>query len=182
MTEMWAAVLMNWNLLVIVLIGSALVGFAELSLPAYRARVRYRIRALISFFATLSFAMLGMTIGYLAGLSRQPTIGTVLPAVLSLVAAVGVLMIGQKLYSQLIIGKVIFVLSLMLLLGTTIGAQRREALITAQRHVRLQTMYDLEFQKDIAVREARIRAYRSQFNLPSQPVDVTAGPQSTEKE
>jgi hypothetical protein len=173
MTEVYRAIGSNLTLLVLTLIVAIIVSFAEMIVPKHRLGQAYRASSLVSFVSTLSFGMLGITIGYLSGLSRESVVGAVLPAVLSLVAGVAVLAMGKKLYAHLLVSKAVFALSFMLLLGATIGAERRETFFLAQTDARLRSLLDFEFQMDLAVREARVRAFRSQFDLSPEPVDIT---------
>ena len=73
----------------------------------------------------LGFSSLGIVAGYLTGLSRQPAVGDLIPAVLSLIGALAVYIVGKSKNSRRMVGAVIFILSVSLLLGTIWGAVTR---------------------------------------------------------
>ena len=69
--------------------------------------------------------MLGMVTGYLAGYSREPTLGTVLPSVLSLMGGLVVYLVGKESTSRVIVSVSMFVFALSLLIGCGWGAIMR---------------------------------------------------------
>jgi uncharacterized membrane protein YeaQ/YmgE (transglycosylase-associated protein family) len=80
------------------------------------------------FFAVvIAFALLGIVAGFLAGFSRAPAMGTVLPAALSLVGALAIFLVGaNKDVNQNLVAAAVIALSFSLLLGTLAGAVSRQ--------------------------------------------------------
>lgn len=73
----------------------------------------------------LAFSMLGIVAGYLTGFSRQPAVGSVLPAVLSLIGGLAVFLVGKDKESRLVVGLSVLAFSLCLAIGTTWGSVMR---------------------------------------------------------
>jgi hypothetical protein len=113
------------------------------------------------FLAVAAFALLGLVTGFLAGFSRQPAIGAVLPAVLSLVGGLSIYLIGARKVSTGFVGVCVIALSLDLLLGATWGAGAREAYEDAQKSA--------GHGKQEALVEAEIRDFRRALDLPDYP-------------
>jgi hypothetical protein len=77
------------------------------------------------FVSSAAFSMLGIATGYVTGLSREPAVNAVLPAVLSLFGALGVFMIGKDKGSRTIVGFCTFAFAVTLMLGILWGARMR---------------------------------------------------------
>jgi hypothetical protein len=79
------------------------------------------------FFSLFSFALLGTVSGFMAGFSREPVIGAVLPAALSLVGGlVMYLIVGRAAQKQGFVAGMVTALSLTLVLGALWGARQRD--------------------------------------------------------
>lgn len=74
----------------------------------------------------LSFSLLGLVTGLLAGFSREAAMGAVLPAVLSLVGALAIYLVGVEKADQALVGVCVIALSLDLLVGSIWGAVLRD--------------------------------------------------------
>jgi hypothetical protein len=80
----------------------------------------------ILFLAVLSFSVLGFVTGSLMGDSQTSVVGTVLPAVLTLLGGVAVYMIGSKgVEPQVVVSGLILCFALTLLAGSVFGLQLR---------------------------------------------------------
>ena len=81
-----------------------------------------------TFAVLLAMSLLGMVTGFLTGVSRALVIGTVLPAVLSLIAGLLLVLVGREANSdeRRLIGTCCTALTLNLLMGTLWGAVSRE--------------------------------------------------------
>lgn len=78
------------------------------------------------FLVLLSFSLLGLVTGLLAGFSRQAAMGAVLPAVLSLVGALAIYLVGVEKADQALVGVCVIALSLDLLVGSMWGSVLRD--------------------------------------------------------
>ena len=76
-------------------------------------------------FIVFSFAFLGLTAGYLSGISRESILGDVIPAILAIISGVSLYLIQQEKGDRVLVGSVIIVLSAGLLLGSLWGASAR---------------------------------------------------------
>jgi len=113
------------------------------------------------FFVILAFSMVGMVTGYLAGFSRAPALGTVLPAVLSLIGGLVVYLIGKNAESRFIVSISMFVFSLTLLMGAEWGAVMRataEEIEKSEMHLKHQAFI-----------EAEVNKFRKKLDLPPLP-------------
>lgn len=108
----WEAI---WPLLLLPIIVALLIFFAS-----FKSASRFEIMMVC-----LGFSSLGLVAGYLTSLSRQPAIGDLIPAVLSLIGALAVYMIGKVKESRIVISTAIFLFSASLLLGANWGAVTR---------------------------------------------------------
>ncbi|HEU5323021.1 MAG TPA: hypothetical protein VFX28_19605 [Methylomirabilota bacterium] len=111
-----------------------------------------------AFVVLAAFAMLGLVTGYLTGLSRQPVVGAVLPAVLSLLGGVTAFVVGRSRESRAMVGAMLFTFALTLLVGTSWGAVMRDH---GERHA--QSVQALERQAYI---ESEVNAFRQALGLP----------------
>lgn len=73
----------------------------------------------------VAFSTLGLVSGYLTSLSRQPAIGDLMPAALSLIGALSIYMIGNKQESRVAVSVGVVVFSCCLLVGANWGAVTR---------------------------------------------------------
>lgn len=109
-----------------------------------------------------AFSMLGLVAGFLTGFSRSPAVGTVLPAVLSLVAGLAVFLMGKDAAIRLLVSLSVIIFSTSLLLGTSWGAVMRQ---TAEDYtVSISTL------KQRALDELEVREYREALGLPPDAV------------
>jgi hypothetical protein len=105
------------------------------------------------FFVALPNTILGFTVGFLIGVSRSPAIGTVIPAVLTLIGGLGIYVFGTENRFKVIVGYSVVVLVGTLLYGVERGAFDRES----TREHRLNVIFE---------EEARLRAQRKNLGLP----------------
>ena len=106
----------------------------------------------------LAFSMLGLVAGYLTGFSRQPAVGAVLPAVLSLIGGLAVFLVGRDKASRTVVGLCVLIFSMNLVLGTGWGAVMRS---TAEEYRKSET-----YLKQQAFIEAQVRDFRESLGLP----------------
>jgi hypothetical protein len=140
-----------WPLLVAALATSILLAIL------YQGRALFRARLLVVF----SFAFLGIVAGFMAGLSRQPAVNAVMPAVLSLIAGLSIYLVGAKRADQGLIAICVIGLSADLMLGALWGAHARRA---------SDEYYASDLRKEWEARvERKIRDYRRGLDLPDYP-------------
>lgn len=77
------------------------------------------------FHATGAFGFLGIAAGYIAGYSREPAVGTVMPAILSLIGGLAVYVVGAKKADVRLVSLSVLALALNVVIGITWGAERR---------------------------------------------------------
>ena len=77
------------------------------------------------FVIVLSLSMLGMSTGFLIGLSQSPTVDTVIPAVLTLIGGLTIFLLDKG-KNRILIGFCILGLSITLLVGALWGAKYKE--------------------------------------------------------
>ena len=114
-----------------------------------------------TFVVIISFASLGLVTGLLAGFSRAPVVGAVLPAVLSLVAGVAVYLLGAETPNRSLVSLSIVALSTNLFIGATWGAVLRENAEEYKNRV--------EVRQTEAWMESEVRSYRRYLGLPDYP-------------
>lgn len=114
------------------------------------------------FFVVAAVSMLGIVTGYLAGFSRAPAIGTVLPAVLSLMGGLVIFLVGRNSESRVIVSVSILAFSLTLLIGGGWGAVMRD---TAEQYKKSEI-----YLKQRAFIEAEVNEFRKNLDLPPLPV------------
>jgi hypothetical protein len=78
-----------------------------------------------NFLVALSFSVLGIATGYMTGLSREPAVNAILPAVLSLIAGVSIYWIGKQESQRNLVSLSVLCLSTTLLVGAIWGARER---------------------------------------------------------
>ena len=108
-----------------------------------------------------AFSMLGLVTGYLTGFSRSPAVGTVLPAVLSLVAGLAVFLMGKDAASRTVVSLSVLIFSISLVLGTSWGALLRQ---TADDYAMSEPVL-----KQRALVEIEVREFREALGLPPDP-------------
>lgn len=123
----------------------------------------YRPRASRSkyFLVLLSFSLLGLVTGLLAGFSREAAMGAVLPAVLSLVGALAIYLVGVEKADQALVGVCVIALSLDLLIGSIWGAVLRDEYEREAKSAGAR-MRD-------ALAEVEVREFRRELGLPDSP-------------
>ena len=107
------------------LLGTALLVSSGIALVATFGVFR-SARSWHLFMAIFAFAMLGFVTGQIMAQSREPAVGTVVPAVLTLVGGVAVYVIGLKgVEAQINVSIMIFCFAFTLLVGSLFGAELR---------------------------------------------------------
>lgn len=119
---------------------------------SYKEKLLRNFSAL--FAISMPIALLGYVAGYLTGLSRSPTVGTIVPAVLTLIGGFGVYLFDTEPKKRILIGYTIFLFALVLFYGANVGALNREAGLE-------------ERLKDLSQQEFRVRNFRKNLGLPS---------------
>lgn len=142
---------------------SALVALALVF--AHKARIARRKQ----FVVLVSFALLGAVTGVLAGFSRTPAMGAVLPAVLSLVAGLAIYLVGAGKADQGLVAVCVIALAIDLLIGSMWGAVLRDE---SERDAT-----SLASRKREALMEVELRDFRRDLGLP----DVPPSPAKSEK-
>lgn len=120
--------------------------------PGGRISVFWLIR--MGIFAGVPFSIVGMTCGYMTGLSRVGAISALVPAALTLVGAVGVYLLGRGGKSAVIAAFAVVDFSVLMLLGALIGAQERGAADS------------LENQETLIEKEFELNQFRHSLGLP----------------
>lgn len=133
---------------------------ALLLMLAYKPRNTFRKYFVI----LLSFSLLGLVTGLLAGLSREAAMGAVLPAVLSLVGGLAIYLVGSEKVDQGLVGVCIIALSLDLLVGTIWGSDLRDVY---EREAKSAVA-----QKRNALTEVEVRDFRRDLGLSESPPSV----------
>jgi peptidoglycan/LPS O-acetylase OafA/YrhL len=114
--------------------------------------------------ALFALALLGGVTGALAGFSRSPALGTVLPAVLSLVGGMFVYLIGKHQTERLLVSLAVIALALSLWVGANWGAILRDV---TERY-----LTSAAFLKDRAYEEWQVRKFREALRLPPDPPEL----------
>lgn len=126
--------------------------------------------AKITFLACISFAVLGVTAGFMTGLSRAPVVGAVIPAVLSLVAGLGVFLTARANNTgtaSMVCGP-IAALAFTILVSSIWGANERGHTIRVTEAIS-RIRHDPEYLVRQAELEAYVRSQREDLGLPSDP-------------
>jgi hypothetical protein len=103
----------------------------------------------------LPVALVAYAAGLLTGLSRAPALGSVLPAILALIAGLNIYVFGSENKYKVVVGYCLFVLIFMLFIGVETGSFQRER----QREGYLIYLSQQEF---------RVRNFRKNLDLPSE--------------
>ncbi len=110
-----------------------------------------------SFLLLLAFSLLGIVTGYLTGFSRESAVGTVLPAVLSLIGGLAIFLVVKDKITRIYVSMAVLSFSLSLVLGTSWGAVMRE---TAEEF-----KISERYLKSRALIESDVRKYRKNLGL-----------------
>lgn len=122
--------------------------------------------------AFVIFSLVGLSTGYLTGMSREAAISALVPAVLSLIAGSAAVFWQRDQAVFGAIGLAILGLSSSLLLGTVYGANNRYQYDLNMMSQRVKALYDVQHQAKIAKREAAIFEIRDTLGLPTEPFDT----------
>lgn len=115
------------------------------------------------FIFTLSMSVLGSVVGYLMGMSRDPVVGAVLPAVLSLAGGIGVFTISKSTEAQILyVSSGILFLSIHVLVGSLQGAYDRQKWITY--------VESPEHKLEVAKQEMRLRLAKQYYEYKLEPL------------
>lgn len=112
-------------------------------------------------FFSVPFAVLGTTVGFVTGLSRETAVGDVLPAFLALVGGVSVYLVSKGGRSAIISAVAVVVLCVSLSGGIGYGARAR---VEGE-----QAAASPETQRALANRELNMRRYREAIGLGEKP-------------
>src|SRR5262245_25905970 len=118
----WECIQFFWPVLVIVFITSVIVFVWA------RAEAGNEAPSFL-----LLFSFLGATIGILTGWSSSPVVGTTITATLGLIGGFSVYLVARKEYPRVVTSSAIFVLSLLILIGTYLGGLIRRIEVQADR-------------------------------------------------
>lgn len=164
-----------WPMVVFV----ALVGGALVTLYYCLSLDDDGTKARIVAISTMAFALIGMVTGFMTGLSREPVVGAVIPAVLSLVGGLGIYLNGRGDDGpNFLVPGSVAALALSILVGALWGAEERghwNQMEAASAQVRQSPEY-LVRQAEV---EAYVRMHRRQLGLPESP-PITPQPASAE--
>lgn len=147
-TELWVAL---WPVPCVAILTAALL------MLVHRSRIGLRI----TFVVLVSFSLLGIVTGLLAGFSRTPSMGAVLPAVLSLVGGLGIYLVGAGKADQGLVATCVIALSLDLLMGALWGATLRDDFESEAKSAAAQ--------QHEALIEVEVRDFRRALGLPDSP-------------
>jgi hypothetical protein len=150
----------------IVLINVSLV--VATLVAAIGALIRYTTRApggkvgvlwigKLGIFAGVPFSIIGMTSGYLTGLSRVSAISTLVPAGLTLIGGVAVYLFGKGGKTAVLAAFAVVNFSVMILIGALIGG--RERVLTEQYQ------NSIEFKEQEISKEFILKEYRRGLGL-----------------
>lgn len=110
------------------------------------------------FWALVAFSLLGIVTGTLAGFSRQPVVGAILPPVLSLVGGLAIYLVGKDSENRVLVSFCVIALSFNLLIGTVWGAKLRE---TSEEFKN-----SAQYLKNQALTEIEVQEFRKELGLP----------------
>lgn len=106
----------------------------------------------------LAFAILGVGTGYLAGLSREPVAGQVLPAALSLIAGLTVFLVSKDRAARALVSLSVVAFAVSVLIGSIWGSRMRfeaEQYLLSERY--------LAYRASV---EAKVQEARRKLGLP----------------
>jgi hypothetical protein len=143
---------------VFVVILSAFLGAYVLAARSFR-----RTPSITVGIAWMAFpaSVVGVIVGFLSGLSREPVVAALVPAMVTLVSGAGVYLVGKGLLKALQVTYMVTTFTMCLLLGVGIGSQMREVATAAAESVTA-----LKAQAD---REFRVSRYRTSLGLSPTP-------------
>jgi hypothetical protein len=113
------------------------------------------------FVVLATFSMLGTVTGYLSAFSREPTLSSVLPAVLSLIGGITVILITKNKDDRITISTSVFLFALTLLIGSGWGATMRNRYEEYKDYEKIRNELIAN-----AVLEDEINAFRKKLSLP----------------
>ena len=106
----------------------------------------------------LAFSMLGIVTGYLTGLSREPAVGAVLPAVLSLFGGLAAALIGRDNASRMVVSIAVLAFAFSIVLSTGWGVRLR--------NIAEEDKISKNYLMHRAQIEAEVREFRRSLRLP----------------
>ena len=119
--------------------------------------------------SVFALALLGVVTGMMTGMSRDPAVGTVLPAVLSLVAGLSLYLLGVQPANTRHIAACVIALALCLLIGSFWGSELRQIAVDEEEaavEARDAFRSSAEARVHDADVELFIRQYRARIGLP----------------
>lgn len=122
----------------------------------------------------LAFGVLGGATGYLTGISREPVVGAVVPAMLTLVGGLALFESSRHRDRQIVIALIVASLSTNLLLATLWGSHDRAI---AEQNEKVDAQNDLERKlQQLSVIEDQINQFRADLGLkPIDFADIASG-------
>ncbi|MGM4887043.1 hypothetical protein AB7813_29625 [Tardiphaga sp. 20_F10_N6_6] len=131
------------------------------SLLPYSTKLRANLPVGIGF--ALPISLVAFVAGYLTGVSRSPAVGTIIPAVLTLVGGLNIYLFGIDVKNRSLVGFSVFLFTLFLFYGVQAGSYHREI----GREARLIFLSE---------QERKIRIFRENRDLsPDMPAWITTG-------
>ncbi|MGC2074992.1 MAG: hypothetical protein WA728_02960 [Xanthobacteraceae bacterium] len=121
-------------------------------------RVIVQLKSVFSlyFSSGIPISLIGFLIGFMTGLSREPAVGNVLPAVLTLIGGLIIYVFGTQSDFKVLVGYCVSLLVCSLFYGLENGSFVREG----YREPHLNALFE---------EEARLRNQRQLLNLPTDP-------------
>jgi hypothetical protein len=123
------------------------------------SRKAFVVRSSLAAFVALAIGFLGWVAGYMTGMSREPVVGAIVPAVLGTVAVFGGF-VAVKYDQSLAIGMMILSLAFCLFVGASVGSHIRQ-----QDELADMQLPSMDFMKDQALAEDEIAKYRKALGL-----------------
>lgn len=129
---------------------------------SFRAPKGSRVSALGSMLSLgAPFAILGVVVGYVTGMSRDPAVAAVVPGILTLVGGAVLILTSEGGVKAATSSAMVVYLSIGLVAGIDYGARKR------YEFEQIKNSFDVQI--DQVNREANIRAYRRGLGLPEVP-------------
>lgn len=121
--------------------------------PSVRRRKKYLVLLRIYISISIPFLVLSYSIGFLSGISNQPNISAIIPAVLSFLGAIFALIAVKRPSAAMPLGFSVSVFSVAIIYALGVGAQLREST-------------KLDRLKYLSQQEKKIRLWRHNRDLP----------------
>ena len=120
------------------------------------------------------FAFAGLAIGAIAGYSRTPMMGTLLPAVITLVGGLGAALVSGERAMRLLAAMAVPAIAAALFLGTNVGTVARDTALHKQEQAAEEAQLEKMQRRMrwLAEEELRTRLFRQALELPE--LDTTA--------